>query len=85
MNISPCIIVCETDPITEFCYGCARTREEINLWKDETTTNDWKDKNLIGIQNRISMWQISSFKESYNHKIKYGISLVKNDKLKESK
>ncbi len=85
MKISPCISVCKTDPVTEFCYGCARTQEEIKLWKDEKTTDDWKDKNLIEIQTRMSGWQLSSFKESYIHKIKYGISLVKKHKLKESK
>lgn len=85
MKISPCISVCKTDPVTGFCYGCARTQEEIKLWKDEKTTDDWKDKNLIEIQTRMSGWQLSSFKESYIHKIKYGISLVKKHKLKESK
>ena len=26
--ISPCISICRTDPVTGFCYGCARTNEE---------------------------------------------------------
>jgi predicted Fe-S protein YdhL (DUF1289 family) len=26
--ISPCISICKTDPVTGFCYGCARTDEE---------------------------------------------------------
>ena len=31
--ISPCISICKTDPITGFCYGCARTDEEKNYGK----------------------------------------------------
>ena len=26
--ISPCISICKTDPVTGYCYGCARTNEE---------------------------------------------------------
>ena len=26
--ISPCISICRTDPVTGYCYGCARTNEE---------------------------------------------------------
>ena len=26
--ISPCISICKTDPLTGYCYGCARTDEE---------------------------------------------------------
>ena len=33
--ISPCISICKTDPVTGYCYGCARTDEEKKLWKDE--------------------------------------------------
>ena len=35
--ISPCISICRTDPVTGYCYGCARTNEEKKLWKDEDT------------------------------------------------
>ncbi len=31
--VSPCISICKTDPITGYCYGCARTDEEKNLLK----------------------------------------------------
>ena len=44
--ISPCISICKTDPITGYCYGCARTNEEKKMWKDEHTTNEWKSENL---------------------------------------
>ena len=27
-TISPCISIRKTDPVTGFCYGCARTDEE---------------------------------------------------------
>ena len=26
--ISPCISICKTDPVTGYCYGCARTDKE---------------------------------------------------------
>ena len=41
--ISPCISICKTDPLTGFCYGCARTNDE-KKWKDEKTSNQWKIK-----------------------------------------
>ncbi len=44
--VSPCISICKTDPVTGYCYGCARTEKEKKLWKDENTNNKWKSKNL---------------------------------------
>ena len=82
--ISPCISICKTDPVTGFCYGCGRTNEEKKLWKDESTTNDWKSENLRVIVTRMKGWQLETFKESYKHKIKEGISLFKK-KLLEKK
>ena len=79
--ISPCISICKTDPVTGYCYGCARTDEEKILWKDEKTTNGWKSKNLEDIISRMEGWQLNTFKESYNHKIKNGISLFKKNLL----
>jgi predicted Fe-S protein YdhL (DUF1289 family) len=29
---SPCILVCQIDPKTAFCFGCGRTRDEISAW-----------------------------------------------------
>ena len=49
MIISPCISICKTDPVTGYCYGCARTDEEKKTWKDPNTTNEWKAKNLSDI------------------------------------
>tara|TARA_B100000575_G_C22926921_1_gene537391 strand:+ start:537 stop:800 length:264 start_codon:yes stop_codon:yes gene_type:complete len=77
--ISPCISICKTDPVTGFCYGCARTNEEKKLWKNEKTSIEWKIKNLEDIIVRMKGWQLDTFKESYNHKIKEGISIYKKN------
>ena len=83
MIISPCLSICKTDPITGYCYGCARTNEEKKIWKDEQTTEEWKKNNLNEITKRMSGWQLDSFKESYEYKIKNGISLFKKSSIKE--
>jgi|TARA_Y100000389_G_scaffold1107_1_gene1130 predicted Fe-S protein YdhL (DUF1289 family) len=77
MIISPCISICKTDPQTGYCYGCGRDNEEKKIWKEENTSNQWKNDNLINIQKRLSGWQLESFKESYKHKTENGISLFK--------
>ena len=82
--ISPCISICRTDPVTGYCYGCARSSAEKILWKDEKTTLEWKKNNLKEIQKRMDGWQLESFMESYNHKVKNGVSLFKK-KLNEQK
>ena len=79
--ISPCISICRTDPITGYCYGCARTNEEKKLWKDEKTNESWKNANLEEIKTRMQGWQLNTFEESYNHKVKQGISLFKKKLL----
>ena len=79
--VSPCISICKTDPLTGFCYGCARTEQEKKLWKDDKTTNEWKEKNLETIVERMKGWQAETFKESYQHKVKEGISLFKKSLL----
>ena len=83
MIISPCLSICKTDPITGYCYGCARTNEEKKIWKDEKTTEEWKKNNIEEITKRMSGWQLESFKESYNYKIKSGISLFKKNSIQE--
>jgi predicted Fe-S protein YdhL (DUF1289 family) len=83
-TISPCISICKTDPVTGFCYGCARTEEEKKLWKDENINDEWKSDNLELITSRMKGWQLEAFKESYNHKVSKGISLFKK-KLLEKK
>ncbi len=47
------------------------------LWKDQDTTDEWKENNLKECMERMSGWQLESFKESYNYKIKNGLSLFK--------
>ena len=79
--VSPCISICKTDPVTGFCYGCARTNNEKKLWKDETITKEWKLKNLSEITTRMKGWQLDTFKESYKHKLDNGISLFKKNLL----
>ena len=83
MIISPCSSICKTDPITDYCYGCARTNEEKKIWKDQQTTEEWKKNNLNEITKRMSGWQLESFKISYEHKVKNGISLFKKYSIQE--
>ena len=80
--ISPCISICRTDPVTGYCYGCARTNEEKKIWKEENTKNEWKEQNLQIIISRMQGWQLETFKESYNQKKNNGISLFKKNLLK---
>tara|TARA_X000000368_G_C22767440_1_gene595588 strand:+ start:236 stop:499 length:264 start_codon:yes stop_codon:yes gene_type:complete len=79
--ISPCISICKTDPVTGYCYGCARTNDEKRFWKKEETTDTWKSENLELILTRMKGWQLETFKESYNHKKNTGISLFKKNLL----
>ena len=83
--ISPCISICKVDPVTGYCYGCARTKIEKKIWRDEKTTREWKLKNLDDILNRMEGWQLSTFEESYKHKLENGISLFKKNLLKNEK
>ena len=79
--ISPCISICRTDPVTGYCYGCARTNEEKRRWKAEATEKSWKKENLKIIITRMQGWQLETFKESYKHKVEEGISLFKKSLL----
>ena len=81
--ISPCISICKTDPLTGYCYGCARTNYEKKIWKNENTKKEWKIKNLEEITSRMEGWQLKTFKESYKYKINNGVSLFKK-KLQET-
>ena len=82
MIISPCISICKTDPQTGYCYGCGRSDAEKKLWKQEDTSDQWKNDNLNEIQKRLTGWQLESFKDSYKHKIENGISLFKKNLIK---
>ena len=82
---SPCISICKTDPLSGFCYGCGRTNEEKNTWKDENTSNEWKIKNLEDLKSRLSDWQLKAFEESYKSKVETGLSLIKKKLLEKTK
>ena len=82
MIISPCISICKTDPLTGYCYGCGRSNDDKKNWKNENTRDVWKKENLIEIRKRLSGWQLKSFLDSYNHKLKNGISLYKKENIK---
>ena len=75
--ISPCITVCRTDPVSGFCYGCGRTSEDKEKWKDPNTTDDWKKNNLKELLTRLTGWQLEAFNKSYEYKKSNGISLIK--------
>lgn len=34
---SPCISICQIDPVSQNCMGCYRTRQEIARWPAMTT------------------------------------------------
>mgnify|MGYP001502400268 FL=1 len=81
MIVSPCINICKSDPISGLCYGCARNLEEKLKWKDKSTQDKWKLKNLIEIKSRMQGWQLDSFERSYKYKCENGISLEKKRKI----
>ena len=83
MIVSPCISICKTDPTTGYCYGCGRSNEEKKLWKTENTSNEWKKNNIKEIKERLTGWQLESFKESYEYKVNFGMSLFKKNQIKE--
>ncbi len=85
MIVSPCISICKTDPITGYCYGCARNEEEKKIWKNPKTTEEWKKENIEKLKKRMNGWQLESFIESYDHKNKKGISLFKKKLINETK
>ena len=82
---SPCITVCKTDPVSGFCYGCGRSKEDKIIWKDPDTTNSWKEENVILIRERLSSWQQIAFDQSYNNKKKTGMSLIKQQIIESTK
>ena len=79
--ISPCISVCVSDPVSGYCYGCARTDEEKKLWKDPNTKGAWKEDQLSVLKARMSGFQLEAFIASYNHKKNSGTSLIKEARV----
>lgn len=76
--ISPCISVCISDPVSGYCYGCARTEEEKRLWKDIKTKDAWKEEQLSVLKARMSGFQLEAFSASYNHKKILGLLYLKS-------
>jgi len=83
--ITPCITVCRSDPLTDYCYGCGRTTEDKKMWSDPNTSNQWKETNLQVIRNRLTGWQQQAWEKSYLHKKNTGKSLIKEKILKQKK
>ena len=79
--LSPCISICKTDPRTGYCYGCARTENEKIIWKEKETSIQWKKENINKLIQRMSGWQLETFKESYQYKVKTGISIFKKNQF----
>ena len=80
--ISACISICKTDYSTGYCYGCAIPEKEKIMWKHEETSNKWKKENITELLGRMNGWQLDAFKESYDHKVKTGISIFKKNQIK---
>ena len=80
--VSPCISICKTDPRTGYCYGCARTEKEKIIWKEKNTSVQWKKENINELTQRMSGWQLDTFRESYSNKIVKGLSLFKESLMK---
>ncbi len=70
--LSPCISICKSDPVTGFCFGCARSDEEKKIWKNPSTLESWKKNNLEILKKRMSETQLKTFERSYNEKNQFG-------------
>ena len=82
---TPCISVCKSDPVTDYCYGCGRTSEDKKMWSDPNTSNEWRRENLKILRNRLNGWQKEAWEKSYAHKKKTGFSLLKKKILEQKK
>ncbi len=67
---SPCVQVCKTDPISGYCYGCGRTNDEKAKWSNKSTSQDWKEDNLLQLKKRLSGWVLFAFEKNYENKTK---------------
>ena len=80
---TPCISVCKSDPISDYCYGCGRSTEDKKNWNNPETSDEWKKSNLILIRNRLNSWQGEAFDKSYAYKKEKGVSLLKKKLLEQ--
>ena len=83
--VTPCISICKSDPISDYCYGCGRTSEDKIMWNDPATSNEWKKTNLELIRSRLSDWQQLAWDKSYSHKKNTGNSLFKEKIIQQKK
>ena len=83
--ISPCISVCKSDPVSDYCYGCGRTTEDKKMWKNPDASDEWKMSNLQLIRSRLNNWQGEAFDKSYAFKKETGLSLIKKKLLEQKK
>ena len=83
--ITPCINICRSDPVTDFCYGCGRTSEDKKMWKNPDTTDEWKKSNLELTRSRLNGWQKEAWDKSYAYKKETGMSLLKKKLLEQKK
>ena len=82
---TPCISVCKSDPVTDYCYGCGRSTEDKKMWKNPDTSDEWKKSNLNLTRIRLSGWQQEAWDKSYAYKIETGMSLIKKKLLEQQK
>ena len=82
---TPCISVCKSDPVTDYCYGCGRTSEDKKMWSDPNTSNEWRRENLKILRNRLNGWQKEAWEKSYAFKKETGMSLIKKKLLEQKK
>ena len=88
MIILPCLSICKTDPITGYCYGCARTNEEKKIWKDQQTTEEWKKTILTKLLKKcqVGNWRVLKNLTSTKLRMEFhylrNIQFKKNNKIK---
>ena len=54
------------------------------IWKEKSTSSQWKKENINELIQRMSGWQLETFKESYLNKKKTGLSLFKESLIKKN-
>lgn len=74
---SPCVGVCKLDPVTGWCLGCARTGEEIALWRrqsDGWRTEVWQALparfERLGVTCRRLPWETAAIHDFVVHSLR---------------
>ena len=79
MIVSPCISICKTDPVSGYCYGCGRTKEEKKNWKLSETSEEWKKKNLLENKVKELSYENGELKARVEKLEKIAIALTSNE------